>query len=210
MSFQDDAQSQKLDPNQQKVVDDAFQNLFGFPWRTNFSLDGNLSPEEQLLTDMLGASAAARILTTNGRKNLRLLAGRSSLALPKRLVAKWPRPYKHPTPKAPPVAQRLAASSAMREEQQVSSVAIKEKNAVSGAQKLLEAINDKGKVSTIAKTSADWDQFKEKSGLGDHLEEQATSNKAYLNKQDFLERVDHRTFEVEKKERDRERHKRGG
>jgi Bucentaur or craniofacial development len=63
-------------------------------------------------------------------------------------------------------------------------------------------------VSTVQKTSNDWEQFKETTGLGDRLEEQAESSTAFLKRQDFLTRVDHRTFEIEKKDRDRERAKR--
>jgi hypothetical protein len=65
------------------------------------------------------------------------------------------------------------------------------------------------KTTTVAKTSADWEQFKETTGLGEKLEEQAESSTSYLKKQDFLHRVDHRKFELEKQERERERAKRG-
>ena len=58
------------------------------------------------------------------------------------------------------------------------------------------------KVSTVAKTSQDWDQFKTTTGLGESLEAQAESSTAYLKRQDFLQRVDHRTFEMEKQERE--------
>jgi len=51
---------------------------------------------------------------------------------------------------------------------------------VSGVDSLLQTINAIEKVSTIAKTSADWEQYKDKTGLGDKLEEQATGNTAYL------------------------------
>jgi hypothetical protein len=75
--------------------------------------------------------------------------------------------------------------------------------------RLLSEISGKPAVTTIAKTSADWDAFKDKSGLGTAIEEKAQSKDSYLNRQDFLDRVDHRRFEVERQERDRERTKRG-
>jgi len=41
------------------------------------------------------------------------------------------------------------------------------------------------------------------------LESRAEGNEAFLVKKDFLDRVDHRKFELEKQERDRERASRG-
>ena len=68
------------------------------------------------------------------------------------------------------------------------------------------------KLSVASKTSADWDLFKAKNtdtALGDQLESKARGNEAFLVKKDFLARVDHRRFELERAERDRERAKRG-
>ena len=75
--------------------------------------------------------------------------------------------------------------------------------------RLLSEISGKAPVSTLSKTSTDWESFKTTSGLGDAIEEKAQSKDSFLNRQDFLTRVDHRTFEVEKQERDRERAQRG-
>ena len=44
--------------------------------------------------------------------------------------------------------------------------------------------------------------------LQDELEKKAQGKDAFLVKQDFMNRVDHRKFELEKEERDRERAKR--
>jgi hypothetical protein len=70
-------------------------------------------------------------------------------------------------------------------------------------------MSGKPAATTIAKTSSDWETFKDESGLGTAIEEKARNKDSYLNRQDFLGRVDHRRFEVEKQERDRERAKRG-
>ncbi|KAL3773901.1 hypothetical protein ACHAW5_010312 [Stephanodiscus triporus] len=81
-----------------------------------------------------------------------------------------------------------------------------------GVDDLLAEISRPEKLSAISKTSADWDLFKAKnadSALGEQLESQARGNEAYLVKRDFLTRVDHRRFELERAERDRERAKRG-
>ena len=64
-------------------------------------------------------------------------------------------------------------------------------------------------MSTVQKTSNDWESFKESDKqLQDELEKNAQGKDAFLVKQDFLNRVDQRKFELEKDERDRERAKR--
>ena len=62
-------------------------------------------------------------------------------------------------------------------------------------------------ISTVEKSSYDWDQFKAKNNVGEELEE-ANRKNGYLQKQDFLNRVDQRQFELEKAQRERERVKR--
>jgi hypothetical protein len=71
---------------------------------------------------------------------------------------------------------------------------------------LLNGLKGPNNVSTVEKTSYDWDKYKEEQGIAEDVE-QYTKN-GYLTKKDFLNRVDHRQFEMEKKERERERIKR--
>ena len=81
-----------------------------------------------------------------------------------------------------------------------------------GVDDLLAEMSRPEKLSTISKTSADWDLFKSKNAdaeLKEQLETSAAGNEAYLVKKDFLDRVDRRRFELEKAERDRERAQRG-
>ena len=81
-----------------------------------------------------------------------------------------------------------------------------------GVDNLLSELSRPDKLSTIAKTTADWDLFKAKNAdatLKEELENKARGNEAYLAKKDFLSRVDNRKFELEKAGRDRERVKRG-
>lgn len=81
-----------------------------------------------------------------------------------------------------------------------------------GVDNLLSELSRPDKLSTIAKTTADWDLFKAKNAdatLKEQLESKAKGNEAYLVKKDFLNRVDNRKFELEKAGRDRERVKRG-
>ena len=72
---------------------------------------------------------------------------------------------------------------------------------------LLTDLAGPSKVSTIAKTSSDWDTFKDKKGVGEELEK--NNKNGYLTKKDFLNRVDQRQFELEKAKRDVERARRG-
>lgn len=65
------------------------------------------------------------------------------------------------------------------------------------------------KINTVEKTSGDWENFKgTDKQLQDELERTAQSKDAFLVKQDFLERVDQRRFELERDERDQERARR--
>jgi Bucentaur or craniofacial development len=217
-------------------VDEAFQDLYGFPWGTTFHLQSkSTNPSRisdattQILVEMLGRTSAARIL----RYTDRVVSGN---AVPTR---------RHTQPMLPPLTSSqnapknctLSKKPAVHKKEQhakhrlavqglhpeklistttsvvppvtVSAVVLpKSNNPAVGMDQLLQQLQDTGKVSTIAKTSSDWDQFKEQSGLGERLKEQAESNTSYLQKQDFLTRVDHRTFEVERKEREQNRAKR--
>jgi len=74
---------------------------------------------------------------------------------------------------------------------------------------VLNQIAGKKKLNTVEKSSNDWEGFKETDKtLQDELERQAQGKNAYLVKQDFLNRVDQRTFELEKEGRDQERSRR--
>ncbi|OQS03364.1 hypothetical protein THRCLA_04333 [Thraustotheca clavata] len=70
-----------------------------------------------------------------------------------------------------------------------------------GLDAVVDALQQPKKISTIEKSSMDWDSFKEKEGIADELE-QYTKN-GYLDKKDFLNRVDLRKFEIEKAEREK-------
>lgn len=73
----------------------------------------------------------------------------------------------------------------------------------SGVDQVLASFDGPKKVSTIEKSSLDWDKFKETEGLEDELH--LYTKDGYLEKQDFLTRVDHKQFELEKAERDKKR-----
>ncbi|CAM9711272.1 unnamed protein product [Lampetra planeri] len=56
----------------------------------------------------------------------------------------------------------------------------------------------KTKMSTLEKSKMDWDQFKEGEGISDELATHNRGKAGYIERQAFLDRVDHRTFEIEK------------
>ena len=65
--------------------------------------------------------------------------------------------------------------------------------------KALDVLKGPKVVSTVAKSSYDWENFKEKEGIEDDLA--VATKEGYLTRKDFLERCDHRAFEKEKEER---------
>jgi Bucentaur or craniofacial development len=226
-----------LTPLQLQRVDDAFEELFGYKWGTLFELNSSesesMTPAARVLCEILGPTAAARILqsrsshaTTETKSHTTVsLGGIASSVSTKPVAHKKQQHYKassiaassvggtqsseRVTSKGPPLTTTTVSGLAEKATTAAATATIKQAPACSGVDSLLNQLNGPNKTSTIAKTAADWDQFKEVTGLGEKLEEQADSSTAYLKKQDFLTRVDHRTFELERKERDRNRAKRG-
>ncbi|GMH74554.1 hypothetical protein TrST_g8773 [Triparma strigata] len=72
---------------------------------------------------------------------------------------------------------------------------------------VLSTLKGPQKLTTIGKTAIDWDNMKESSGLSSDIEKGA--EKGFLDRKDFLNRVDGRRFEIEKEEREKKRNKRG-
>ena len=83
-----------------------------------------------------------------------------------------------------------------------SGIVLPAKEETKGIDSLLLKMEGPSKISTIAKTSVDWDVFKEKIGMEEDLKKKAEGKDAYLVKKDFLDRVDLRQFEQEKAQRD--------
>ena len=78
--------------------------------------------------------------------------------------------------------------------------------ATSNVDHVLAKLAGPSKVSTVQKTSNDWESFKQTDKqLQEELEQRAQGKDAYLVKQDFLTRVDNRKFELERDQRERER-----
>ena len=70
-----------------------------------------------------------------------------------------------------------------------------------GLDKVLEELQGPKTISTVAKSSIDWENFKEAEGLEDELLK--AQKDGYLHRKEFLERCDVREFEQEKTARTR-------
>ena len=79
-------------------------------------------------------------------------------------------------------------------------------NKVNALDMIIDGLKGPNTVSTVEKTSFDWENYKNEHGITEDVEKYTKNG--YLTKQDFLNRVDLRQFEMEKKERERQRTKR--
>ena len=86
----------------------------------------------------------------------------------------------------------------------------KSKKAASGIDKMLEELNGPRTINTVEKSSMDWDKYKDEKGIAEDLEKVTKEGAGYLHKQDFLNRVDLRTFELERDAREAARRRAQG
>ncbi|CAM9428998.1 unnamed protein product [Discosporangium mesarthrocarpum] len=63
---------------------------------------------------------------------------------------------------------------------------------------MLAALDAPKNISTVAKSSMDWDNYKEEEGLEEEMSKVTKDGAGYLNRQDFLQRCDMRRFEQER------------
>ncbi|NXE10002.1 CFDP1 protein, partial [Lophotis ruficrista] len=69
----------------------------------------------------------------------------------------------------------------------------------SGMSSLLGKIGSKKqKMSTLEKSKLDWENFKEEEGIVEELAIHNRGKDGYIERKAFLERVDHRQFEIER------------
>uniref|UniRef100_A0A8D2HR71 Craniofacial development protein 1 n=1 Tax=Urocitellus parryii TaxID=9999 RepID=A0A8D2HR71_UROPR len=69
----------------------------------------------------------------------------------------------------------------------------------SGMSSLLGKIGSKKqKMSTLEKSKLDWENFKEEEGIGEELAIHNRGKEGYIERKAFLDRVDHRQFEIER------------
>jgi len=68
----------------------------------------------------------------------------------------------------------------------------------SGLSSILDRLDKRPKMSTLVKSKLDWDTFKSAEGIDDDLKIHNRGKDGYLERQAFLERTDHRQFEIER------------
>jgi len=95
------------------------------------------------------------------------------------------------TPAAAPVLPSTTSTS------QPVGVAAK-RPAGSGLTSILDRLDKKPKMSTLVKSKLDWESFKSVEGIDDDLKIHNRGKAGYLERQAFLERTDHRQFEIER------------
>ncbi|CAI5729504.1 unnamed protein product [Hyaloperonospora brassicae] len=88
-------------------------------------------------------------------------------------------------------------------EYSVSTTALPAKGEKKGLDRMFDALNEPKQVSTIEKSSFDWNKYKEKEGIEEELTQYTKDG--YIEKQEFLQRLDVRRFEIERAERDKQR-----
>ena len=214
--------STPLPPSKRKAVDMAFEQLFGYEWGTEFALDENTmkSDASRQLVSMFGPTVAARIIGQPIGKRRKM---NHATEIVNRTTTQQRSPSDRPNevvllskPQMTTETKMFAGQvvTVQRQPQDSSTQkGLKNSTAANNTSKLdnvLAQLAGPSKISTVQKTSNDWEQFKQTDQqLQEDLERKAQSKDAFLVKQDFLNRVDQRRFEIEKEERDRDRAKRG-
>ena len=231
----EDIEQHVLSITKQKAVDDAFLELFGYTYvPTTIKSNGKISvkassrsaKQRRILSRMFGKRSCVQLMS-RAKSNAALVKPKPSsggmIRLEKRVIKEVKRfaGQEISVEKVVMVPVMMAASTQggspgvtlQSNSKSIASKPTAKPNPVpaKGLDSLLTTLSRPEKLSTISKTSADWDLFKTKNApeIKEDLENQARGKEAYLVKKDFLNRVDERRFEIEKGERDRERAKRG-
>jgi hypothetical protein len=201
--------STELAFGKRKDVDESFERLFGYKWGTEFDFDENKAIDSQarMLVEIFGPTQAARILmsTARGSKRQKMVPALSNTSSEYITIN---------LPKSRPqtvIETKVFAGQAVKvTRQQTEEPKPAVKASGSSLDKVLAQLAGPAKISTVAKTSEDWEQFKQSDKqLQEEIEKKAQGKDAFLVKADFNSRVDVRKFQLEKDERDRERAKRG-
>ena len=191
---------------QKDKVDSVFLKMFGYSWGTMPMVESSKSQDRSyiLLKRIFCAKSAAQILhNTSAEKH-----GNSETTWGQTKIVALPAAESSTVTSFRDVRPQTSSTTPLPVEKQP--VSPQGSSAVAapsgGADALLQQMQGPKTTSTIMKTAMDWESFKEESGaLGEKLEQHAESKAAYLKRQDFLNRVDHRKFEQERQERERNR-----
>lgn len=192
-----------------KAVDVVFESLFGYSWGTTFHLDDStMTSTAKELVRIFGPTATARILDQRGSG---AAEKRQKLDDSNRRVLNYkdielPKMEQTTVVETSVFAGQTIQTAKKQAPVSATKTATKPKANVDN---VLAQLAGPSKMNTVQKTNNDWESFKESDKqLQDDLEKRAQGKDAFLVKQDFLNRVDHRKFELEKEERDRDRAKR--
>jgi hypothetical protein len=195
--------SSTLSEAKRKDVDEAFLQMFGYRFGTRFlpkrrKVNGPSDATQDLLIRIFGPTAAAQIMATSG-----------TIAETKVKRATLPMNISRTITEVKRYAGKTIEVKRKINEHDVMDSVRADGSKPRGLDSLLQELEGPGKLSTVAKTSADWESFKQEAGVEAEIEKQAQGKNAFLVKQDFLQRVDQRSFIQEKAKRDLERSKRG-
>lgn len=200
--------SMDLPSGKRKGVDESFERLFGYKWGTEFDFDENkvIDSQARMLVEIFGPTKAARILKSTATGPKRQKIATSSNSSSEHITINLPKSKTQTV-----IETKVFAGQAIQvTRQQMEEPKPAVKAAGSSLDKVLAQLAGPVKISTVAKTSEDWEQFKQSDKqLQEELEKKAQGKDAFLVKEDFKSRVDRRKFELEKDVRDRERAKRG-
>lgn len=227
-----------LSITKQKAVDDAFNELFGFNYTDNTTSKSSskipvksksaIQKQKNILSSIFGKHSSAKLMSsskaTAAMARPKVSSSGGMMRLERRVVKEVKRfagqeicvekvvmmPIFSSTPNSTDESKPSSSSQPVAAAATSTSTSTNRK--AKGLDNLLTEMSRPEKLSTISKTSTDWDLFKSKNKdvtLKEQLESRAEGNEAFLVKKDFLDRVDQRKFELEKEERDRERASRG-
>jgi hypothetical protein len=186
------------------LVDQAFERMFGYQWGTSFHLDeSEMSSTARQIVQIFGFARAARVLGSRGSGK------RQKVAPTQRTIDYEDIQLPKPNPTALSESKVFAGKVVQTTRKQAEQQKTKPSSGGSKLDNVLAQLVGPAKMSTVQKTSNDWDQFKETDKqLQDELEKKAQGKDAFLVRQDFNNRVDQRKFELEREQRERERAKR--
>jgi hypothetical protein len=202
----------KLSSAQQKSVDDAFAELFGSSKskdNVNSYADGSIKKapkskkamkkRKNILSEIFGGSSiASKLMKTSSSviKSDQLRKRKDPLPKLEKTEVKEVKMF---------AGQAVAVSRSVISSEKPDSGNDNIQQKTKGIDAVLSQIAGPQKITTVDKTSMDWDSFKDKSGMEEELRKKAEGKDAYLVKREFLQRVDLRKFEQEKAQRERER-----
>jgi Bucentaur or craniofacial development len=214
--------SPRLTTAQRQRVDEAFVELFGYPFSHDESgkVTASSAPPPRWLCDVLSSEKQAayiwRQLSLRKQRQLatRVLRKQSSMEtstmLPFRAipnvsstsaVAQKNRGDEANVTTRTDTERNSTTDSAADAANNVATTSVGSRPRTSLAARVHQLTTDGASTSTLAKTALDWEVYKEEHAIAATLEEQATKTTAYLPKQEFLQRVDVRTYEKSRSEK---------